>query len=342
MIIAIQPDDYGERNASSPRWAELLQAAGHEVRWVNVYRADILDQLRGCHGFMWRWAHFGGMHRVARRLLPVIERGLGLVTYPDQNTCWHFDDKIAQAYLFEAAAIPAPKTWVWFDAKLARDWVRTAQYPLVIKLAGGAGSSNVRLVQSGKEAELWIDRLFGDGVFALADTTNRPPWRVRARRLKAAAKLALQGILPPDAWELHKDYILFQEFLPDNPFDTRVTVIGNRAFGFRRFNRDNDFRASGSGRIDHNPDEIAPGFVHLAFKISQRLKTQSCAVDGLRRGTEPVVGEISYTYASWAVHDCPGHWELVGNELKWCPGHMWPEEAQVQDFLQALRAKSGH
>jgi len=75
-----------------------LEKAGHEVNWVNVYRADILEQLKGCDGFMWRWAHFGGMGQIARRLLPVVERELGLVVYPDQNTCWHYDDKIAQAH----------------------------------------------------------------------------------------------------------------------------------------------------------------------------------------------------------------------------------------------------
>ena len=35
------------------------------------------------------------------RLLPVIEKELGLVVYPDQNTCWHYDDKIAQYYLLK-------------------------------------------------------------------------------------------------------------------------------------------------------------------------------------------------------------------------------------------------
>lgn len=53
-------------------------------------------------------------------------------------------------------------------------------------------------------------------------------------------------------WIREKKYILFQEYLPDNEFDTRVTVIGNRAFAFRRFNRKKDFKASGSGEIDYD------------------------------------------------------------------------------------------
>ncbi len=98
MKIAIHPDDYTQPgrqagdDASSPRWAAAIEAAGHEVVEVDVRRADIFEQLRGCDGFMWRWAHFAGMSRIARRLLPVIENELGLCVYPDQKTCWHYNN----------------------------------------------------------------------------------------------------------------------------------------------------------------------------------------------------------------------------------------------------------
>lgn len=340
FTIAIHPDDYGPTNSSSPLWTRFLQAAGQEVREVNVYHADILEQLKGCHGFMWRHAHVSNERQVARRLLPVIERYLKLVVYPDQNTCWHYDDKIAQRFLLEAASIPTPRTWVWYDAQLAKNWSQTAYYPLVIKLWGGAGSANVQLVHSCKEAERWIDKLFGSGMHELRPTgTEVHP--LDKRRAKAAAKLLIKGVLPAPphgAWELHKNYVLFQEFLSDNAYDTRVTVIGERAFGFRRYNKEGDFRASGSGRIDHDPAGVAPEFVQLAFDVARKLGTQSCAIDGLWRNAEPVVGEISYTYMSSAVYDCRGHWD---SSLKWHEGQMWPEQAQAEDFLERLRLVYG-
>lgn len=331
MIIAIQPDNYGPDDSSSRLWSRLLKEAGHEVREVNVVRADIIDQLKGCHGFMWRHGHFPQMRQIAARLLPVIERELGLVVYPDQNTCWHYDDKIAQSYLLYAAGIPIPKTWVWFDKALAMAWAHTAEYPLVLKLWTGAGSNNVRLVRSFAEAVAWIERLFGNGIASLDDSRRMP-----LRPLIDAAKLLVKGEIS-FPWELHKGYVLFQEFLAGNEFDTRITVIGDRAFGFRRFNRENDFRASGSGKIDHDPKGISSDFVRLAFEVARKLNTQSCAIDGLWRGGEPVVGEVSYTYASWGVHSCPGHWD---SEMNWHEVQMWPEEAQIQDFIARLKAHS--
>ena len=301
LLVAVQPDDGRSSHPSSPIWIRLLKEAGHQVREVNVDRPDILQQLEGCQGFMWRHGHYPGRRLIAKRLLPVLEKELGLVIYPDQNTCWHYDDKIAQAYLFAALNIPAPMTWVFFDESLAIEFAEQARYPLVMKLFSGAGSSNVMLLHSARQARVWTERLFHRGVRQLAG-----PKATLAGRVQSKAREWLRGVDIYSQWEVHRGYAMFQEFLTDNQFDTRVTVIGDRAFGFRRFNRSGDFRASGSGIIDHNPDGIAPEFIRLAFDTARKLKAQSCAIDGLWRGKEAVVGEVSYTYASRLISECPG------------------------------------
>jgi hypothetical protein len=348
MMIAIHPDDYTapgkppQSDAASPRWAAFLKNAGYDVRWVDVRRADILDQLKGCHGFMWRWSHSRGMGRIAKRLLPVVERELKLAVYPDQQTCWHDDDKIAQAYLLNAAGIDTPRTWIWFDEAAALDWAATtAVYPLVIKLASGAGSTNVRLVRSVDEAHTWIRLLFSRRVTSL-DAMQLKESGLE-RRVRAAARILMKGTYPvfaDNGMEPQSGYVLFQEFLPDNAYDTRVTIIGKRAFGYRRFNRDGDFRASGSGKIDWNPREIDEGFVRYGFKLASMLSLQSCAIDGLYRQKRHSIGEISYTFISHYLFKCPGHWELDGSpetgRLRWVETPMWPEDAQVQDFVRRL------
>ena len=77
MIVAIHPDeDYGKDKCYA-HWSRLLKEAGYEVRLVDVYQPDILKQLEGCDGFMWRFVHKSDHLQIARRLLPVIERELG-------------------------------------------------------------------------------------------------------------------------------------------------------------------------------------------------------------------------------------------------------------------------
>jgi len=345
MIVAIQPDTLGsadDRDNSARRWAALLADAGHDVRHVDVFQPDILEQLRGCHGFMWRHAHVSHDRLVAKRLLPVIEHDLGLCVYPDQKTCWHYDDKVAQWYLLQAHDIPIPQTWVFWDEKDAMAFLKDAQYPLVMKLAGGAGSQNVRKIDTAAQAHHWLKKLFSAGVFALG-AFGKTRRETIDQKLRSSVKKLL-GRETEYWYELHKNYVILQEFLPGNEFDTRVTVIGNRAFAYRRFNRANDFRASGSGNFSPAPGEIDLETVRLAFRLASRLGTQSVAVDGLRRGEDRVVGEISYTYVSWMVQSAPGHWEMQGNpetgKLAWCEGHMWPEEAQIQDFLARLKSRA--
>ena len=131
-----------------------------------------------------------------------------------------------------------PRTWLFWDRDAALDFCRRARYPMVIKLSVGYRSNNVRLLQSASEAEYWVDQLFGPSIWSLDDRPAGSPVRLALRRGKAAAR-ALAGRPPVrsiDA-ELQRGYLYLQEFLEGNEFDTRVTVIGNRAFAYRRVNR---------------------------------------------------------------------------------------------------------
>lgn len=51
----------------------------------------------------------------------MLEHEHGFAVYPDRPTSWHYDDKIAQAFLFEALGVPSP-TWVWVDRSAALSW----------------------------------------------------------------------------------------------------------------------------------------------------------------------------------------------------------------------------
>ncbi len=345
--VAIQPDQLtqknGEKQSFSSRWAARAVETGVTVRTVDVYAPNFFEQLAGCDGFMWRFGYAPNPRLFAKRLLPAIEHGLGIPVFPSFETAWHFEDKIAQSYLLQAAGIPTPRTWVFWDRKSALEFCRSATYPLVLKLSYGYQSGNVRLLNDFDDAAYWIARLFGPGVTGLR--APAPAWRHALQRAKGALRHLRDA--PPfadlDYCELQHGYFYVQEFLPGNDYDTRVTVIGNRAFAFRRFNRPGDFRASGSGRINWDPPEIDLEGVRLAFRAARHLQTQSLAVDLLQRGGRKVLAEISYTYASWAVRDCPGHWVLQGDAeggpLSWVEGRMHPEDAIFDDFVARLRSR---
>ena len=332
----------------SVRWADALQAKGAKVRWLDLLGVDPLRQVMGCDGVMWHWFHYP--HEVRMAALPilrVIEEHLNIPIFPNMATCWHYDDKIAQSYLLESLHIPHPQTWVFWRKADALAWCEQGVFPVVAKLSGGAGSMNVKLIRSQKEARQYVEQCFsGSGIVVrpALPTPHYCRWKVR---LKRALKRALQvgpyvlanrfPALPDQTyWMPQKNYALFQEFMSGNGYDTRVTVIGNRAFAFRRLNRPGDFRASGSGNIQYEPEAVDLRCIREAFVAAQKLKSQSMAFDFLFRGPaqEPVVGEISYCYADWAISRCPGYWDP---DLTWHPGSVWPEEVHAEDFLARIQ-----
>lgn len=343
-VHAAEPDGY------AGRWETALQARGAKIKRLDLLWADPLKQVAGCDGVMWHWFHYPHEVRLAALpILRVIEEQLGLPVFPDLATGWHYDDKIAQSVLLSALEIPIPKTWVWWRKTDALAWCDETDYPVVAKLSVGASSQNVCMIRNGAEAKAYVERCFsGSGILFVPPLPQGRMLRLRRRlgnavkRAGPAAAYAFANRFPdlPDStfWMPQKNCALFQEFLPGNEFDTRVTVIGDRAFAFRRFNRPNDFRASGSGNLQHDPSAVDLRCVSAAFAAAQRLKSQSMAFDFLFRGEgqEPVVVEVSYCYADWAVERCPGHWD---SQLQWHEGHLWPEEAHVEDFLKRVEAQ---
>jgi hypothetical protein len=339
--VAIYPDVIeagGQRMSFSERWAELARASGHHVRVIDPRSPDIVGQVVGCDAFMWRFHRRPAERLQGKRLVPAIKFGLGIPVYPDVVTCWYYDDKIAMHYLLNAVGIPTPRTRVCWRRTEAIEFCRSASYPLVLKLATGCASNNVRLVRTCAEAEEWSELLFDGGLLTMKKPRLGP--REVMRRLKQVLPRPVRRFAPKTDGDLQSHYLLVQEFLPGNEFDTRITVIGNRAFGFRRFNRPGDFRASGSGRFDHDPTAIEEDAVRLAFRVAQRCGFQAVAVDILRHEGRPVLVEIGYDYVNWVVNACPGHWTIDGDadagQLRWREGRTRSEDAIYTDFAACL------
>ena len=84
--------------------------------------------------------------------------------------------------------------------------------------------------------------------------------------------------------------------------------------GFIRYNRDNDFRASGSGLIDYDISKIPEDALIIARDLSKKAGFQSMAYDFLMKNGEPVINELSYCFMNTALQKCKGYWDF---NLKW-------------------------
>lgn len=310
-------------------WIDYCEKNSIPYKLVDCYANDIVEELKGCSALMWHYHQAGFKDIVmAKSLLFSLEQS-GMPVFPDFNTAWHFDDKVGQKYLLEALHIDLVKTWVFYDTATATQWIEQTSFPKVFKLRGGAGSQNVQLVPSKKEAHALVSKAFGKG-FPAYDGWESLQERYRKWRLgKASFVEVIKGMVrlvqPPRYAKVmgnEMNYLYFQEFIPNNDSDIRIIVIDGKAFGIKRMNRENDFRASGSGFIRYEKEQIDEIFVKEAFAIHKKLQAQCLAYDFVYDANKkPLLIEISYGFANAGYNDCEGYWD---EQMHWYEGTFNP------------------
>lgn len=164
-----------------------------------------------------------------------------------------YDDKGAQQLEY---AMVMPPALYSTNRKEAEKFLETTKYPFISKAIEGAHSSNVRLVQNKKQANEELSAIFSsDG---------------RSRHDKHQAGLTQQG------------YVLWQKFMPNNPNDWRVILLGGiYAMVIHRQNQPDLPFASGSGlRTPEN--ELTPqilGMLNWARDFVNNMKISVLAGD---------------------------------------------------------------
>src|SRR5690625_1276577 len=277
----------------------------------------------------------------ARKILFALEHA-GVRIFPDFRTGWHFDDKVAQKYLLEAIGAPLVPSYVFYDKEQALTWARTTDYPKVFKLKGGAGSANVKLVRSRKQAEKLIQKAFGRG-FPQFDRWGNLRERIRRYQdgqdgLIGIAKGLGRLVIPTQYSKLQnreKGYVYFQDFIPNLDHDIRLQIINDKIFGLKRYVRKNDFRASGSGNfIEFDDNSIDKSLLKLAFEINSKLNSQSLTIDFIYNNSDPLVVELSYGFPLMFYDNCPGYWD---SQLQWHEEKFIPQEWMVKNLIEEIK-----
>jgi len=331
---------HDRKTSFSDKWIEYCRINGVPYRIVDCYGSGIIKQIEDCSGLMWHWSHSDYKASLFARQLAASLELSGKKIFPDFNTCWHFDDKIGQKYLLEAVGAPLVSSHIFYDKEEALIWAGRTNYPKVFKLRGGAGSENVILVKGVSDANRLIKKAFGEG-FKLKNRYNflkERLWHLRRdKNLFAFLNISkgLARLLIPSKTELkfnrERNYIYFQDFVPGNDHDIRVIVIGKRAFAIKRIVRKDDFRASGSGHIIYDPDQIPKECIQISFDVSNRLGAQCLAYDFVFSDYKPYLIEISYSFSRDGYLPCPGYWD---ENLAWSEGRFTPEYFMIEDFLR--------
>ncbi len=323
----------------SKRWIEYCKENNLQYKIVNAYDNDIVEQVKDCDAFMWHHSNYDYRDALFAKQLLFSLQMRGMKVFPDFDTTWHFDDKVGQKYLLEAIEAPLVPSFVFYTRKEANEWIEDTTLPKVFKLRGGSGSSNVKLVKTKTEARKLVKKAFGKG-FSQFDRFNHLKLRYRNFQsgkesfvavLKGFARLFI-GSHYGNNFTKEKGYVYFQEFIPNNKFDTRVVVVAEKAAAEKRMVRENDFRASGSGKFCY--DDINLDAIKIAFEVTQKLNLQSVAYDFvLDENDNPLIVEMSYGFGIEGILNAPGYWD---SSLQWHEEKFNPQEWIIEEITESL------
>jgi glutathione synthase/RimK-type ligase-like ATP-grasp enzyme len=305
---------------------------------VDCYKSDIIAQLEDCTALMWHFHQASAKATLFAKQLLYAVAASGKKVFPDFNTAWHFDDKVAQKYLLEAIGAPLVKTDVFYTKKEALEWVNNTAFPKVFKLRCGASSANVSLAKTKGQAISLITQAFGNG-FKQYDAWPNLKERIRKYRkgltsLNDVGKGIIRLFYTTEFAKIagrEKGYVYFQEFIANNDCDIRIIVVDGKAFAIKRMVRENDFRASGGGTILYDKSLFDLDTIKIALEVTDRLNAQCIAYDFVYKDGKPLIIEISYGYANSAYDPCQGYWD---RELNWHEGAFISQNWMVDQLLK--------
>ena len=215
----------------SARWFEYCDIHNIPHVKLDMFDTDFIKQLRHreINVFLFHNSLFDTKNQLVSSYIVRALEMMGIKVFPCDANYWHFDDKIAQKYLFESLCIPMCQTWVFFDREVALDWATSASYPKIFKLRRGAGSHNVKMITSATHAIKIIKQMFNTGTKPVSGLMTdyktklykhkkQRDWIDVAKRLPAtlANIKNMQMSIPRE-----RGYVYFQDYLPGNTYDTR-------------------------------------------------------------------------------------------------------------------------
>lgn len=264
---------------------------------------------------------------------------LGYPILPSWRAVLSYDDKIIQHQQMQDSGLPHCETQIVTEYDQVEVTASSMGYPLVVKLRSGAASSSVQLIRTKDEMMRYAKRMFSHGISPVPALTRDLQANIRKTRggllavLRKAPAITLRRISMMASTFSERNYVLMQRFYGGNEGDIRVTIIGNRAFVFGRQNRQNDFRASGSGKLIYSDYDAFGAEIELAFQLSAYLQAAFLAVDIIKDAQgRPVLVEYCPGFVMQAIERCPGY---VRRNGAFVPGSYKPVSLIIQDITKS-------
>ena len=319
--VAVVKSDFHSGHSTSwgHEWLAACSEQEIEHELVDWRAHNAFDRLINHKVILWHFSHYSAEEmKFARPILAAL-CSAGCVVFPGRSDSDHFDDKIAQAYLMRGLGIPSPSNYPLHSSEAVDHWIRSvAVFPVVAKLRGGSGSSNVALIQSAEELRVYAGRMFGAGqesypsaVYKIKSTlASARTLTDFLKRVKRAPEF-LFSLRSARKLEKERGYVYLQEFVAGLSHDLKIVVVGDKLSYICRAVRDGDFRASGGGGLFFDRSLVTKDIIDVAFAAADQIGSECTGFDMITdpRTAQPVILEMSYGFSHTALMQAGGHFD---------------------------------
>lgn len=200
-------------------------------------------------------------------LLYALSCGCNII--PNFNMFRSHENKFFQELVKKRLGINAPKSWLVGTMEDLYRYIGELSFPLVFKTSMGFGSSGVEKIDNAKQ-------LISITKNSLLPIHQRP--NNLLRRLKQSKYHDEKILLYKDKYPSHVGRIILQEYLEGLTYDWKILVFGKACFCLKRYVRNDDFRASGSGKFTF--DEVpSNSLLDFALNVTKKLDTPWASLD---------------------------------------------------------------
>jgi glutathione synthase/RimK-type ligase-like ATP-grasp enzyme len=323
MKIALLYNKSGKIHSTSWHfvWEEYCKSNKLEYSIFDSSSMNLMQKLMSFDVILWHYSNYSAVDMmIARNILNTLELN-GKSVFPSIRDAWHFDDKIAETYLMESIKAPIARSFYYYNLDKLIAELDEVSFPVVAKLRKGSGSNGVKLIRDKSELRNYAEKMFSVGfditpslafktLSNLRSVRNFGMFVNRFKRIneflrtRSAAKMFNKEI----------GYCYFQEFIPNDGFDLKIVIVGDKLSFVGRYIREGDFRASGGGAVFYDRSKITENIIESAFSISEKLGFNCMGFDFIIDSGTNIgkVVEISYGFNHMAIIEANGYFDRDG------------------------------
>lgn len=307
----------------SMAWKEYCQLNNVSYEVVNPYQNNVIKDLLKFDVILWHFSNYSFKDMLmARNILFTLEER-GKKVFPSFKDAWHFDDKLAETYLLESVEAPIPTSYYYYDLESLNNAIQQniLSFPIIAKLRNGSGSHNVKMLNSANELISYSKKMFSTGLNSAPSLLYKTKSNVlSSKNLKTFINRAkripefLKSLANAKKFNVERGYVYLQEFVPNNGYDLKIAVVGDKLSFIGRNIRQGEFRASGGGDLFYDKNKITKNVIDSAFKTSSDLKFLCMGYDYVVDNVTGIgkIIEISYGFSHLAVLDAGGYFDKEG------------------------------